>query len=83
MQFQQQQQQEQQEQEGRDQCWELVGSENWRKKGNVKEGTYIYIYIYIIVIRRVQGYTVFINPRALSCRVRGFINTVYPIGRDV
>ena len=46
-------------------------------------------YDYIIVIRRVQGYTVFINPRALGCsartllRARGFINTVYPIGRDV
>ena len=27
-------------------------------------------FLYIIVIRRVQGYTVFINPRALSCSVR-------------
>ena len=31
---------------------------------------YMYMCTYIIVIRRVQGYTVFINPRALSCSVR-------------
>ena len=35
--------------QGSGQCWELVGSENWKKKGNVKEGTYIYIYIYIYI----------------------------------
>ena len=35
--------------QGPGQCWELVRSENWRKKGNVKEGTYMYIYIYIYI----------------------------------